>query len=400
MNKRMSPRQIILVDDEPRLLNALRRRLSSTFDIVTFERGQDALAYLSGTHNVAVIVADMQMPEMNGVELLTQVYQRDPDIRRIMLTGNSDQETASAAINDARVLRFIRKPCDALVLKGILREALEEFEFKKSDLTLLTSNAPPKATVSQAQQTFLSVMSDELRTPLSQIISISDLLVKNGQATDAKTLTAFLTHIHESGKSVLKHVDRVLRYTRLQYADVKAGERENLDIVDTVQNIIAASEKDAKERLASISFETRRRTAFIQGSPKELSIAINEVLTNAVQYTEVGGHIGVLLRSNNEKIALRISNANSQPNTSERFKSKNVFKHGSSGLDGSNSGLGLGLSLVKLIARRNNFLFDIRDNAHGATVVTFIFDRTECPSSCKIEQIAAQAKRETTHLVG
>jgi signal transduction histidine kinase len=373
----MPHKQIMLVDDEPRLLAALKRRLSSTFDIVTFERGQDALDYLSGPHNVAVIVADMQMPEMNGIELLTQVYAHDPDIRRIMLTGNSDQETATAAINDARVLRFIRKPCDALVLKDILLQALEEYEFNKANLSELVTAPVSDAALGQAHLTFLSVMSDELRTPLSQIITISGILSQNSTQTDPKTLENFLMQIHQSGESVLKHIDRVLRYTRLQTSNTDRDRvrTESFNIIAMIQDLVTTNEKSAKERLASISFEAPQETMMIQGFPREIASAFQEVIENAIKYTDVGGHVGIIFRFNDEKVVVRISNSSALEKHGRRLQSNQIFKHDNGGLDGSNSGIGLGLSLVRLIARRNEFLFDVQQGADGGGVVTFVFHR-------------------------
>ena len=124
--------RVLLVDDEPRLLSSLRRRLSSAFTILTAEGGREALELLAREEDVKVIVADMQMPKMNGIELLKIVKREHPSIRRIMLTGNSDQETAIAAINEGEVMRFLRKPCDANELAVILRQAIDEFEFEAS----------------------------------------------------------------------------------------------------------------------------------------------------------------------------------------------------------------------------------------------------------------------------
>ncbi|MEM9170778.1 MAG: response regulator, partial [Pseudomonadota bacterium] len=62
-----SPDRILLVDDEPRLLSALRRRLGMTFNIVTANSGPEGIALLKADPSIAVIVADMKMPEMNGI---------------------------------------------------------------------------------------------------------------------------------------------------------------------------------------------------------------------------------------------------------------------------------------------------------------------------------------------
>ena len=126
------PKKVLLVDDEERLLSALRRRLSGDFDILTAVSGGKALELIAAEPSIAVVVADMQMPEMNGIELLKLIRERAPAIRRLMLTGNADQETAVAAINEGKVMRFLRKPCEIEDLKTALNQALADYEFQAS----------------------------------------------------------------------------------------------------------------------------------------------------------------------------------------------------------------------------------------------------------------------------
>jgi len=146
---------IVLVDDEPRLLAGIRRRLSNDFNIVTFERGAEAIDYLSAPNDAKVIIADMQMPEMNGIELLKAVKDIAPNIRRLMLTGNSDQETAMAAINEGKVFRFIRKPCETDELITIINQALEDYNFQKADVGGLIESSQASETAVNIQKNFL-----------------------------------------------------------------------------------------------------------------------------------------------------------------------------------------------------------------------------------------------------
>lgn len=103
--------RVLLVDDDERLLNAARRVLRKKIDLVTANGGEEALNCLSGNGPFEVIVSDQNMPDMKGVELLAQVAKRWPTTVRIMLTGNNDQETAVAAVNDGHIFRFVNKPC-------------------------------------------------------------------------------------------------------------------------------------------------------------------------------------------------------------------------------------------------------------------------------------------------
>lgn len=103
--------KILFVDDEPHILQSIKRQLRKRFKLEIAEGGAAALKVLEEKGPFAVIVSDMRMPEMNGVELLAKVKDMYPDTVRMMLTGNADQETAMDAVNTGHIFRFLTKPC-------------------------------------------------------------------------------------------------------------------------------------------------------------------------------------------------------------------------------------------------------------------------------------------------
>jgi len=103
--------KILCVDDEPNVLKAYKRGLRSNFAIDIATSGGEALQFIESRGPYAVIVSDMRMPQMNGIELLNTVKQCAPDTVRIMLTGNADQQTAIDAVNPGEIFRFLNKPC-------------------------------------------------------------------------------------------------------------------------------------------------------------------------------------------------------------------------------------------------------------------------------------------------
>jgi len=105
--------KILLVDDDPNVLKGHERRLRKRFDIETVFCSEEALTAVNFLGPFAVIVSDMNMPRVNGIQLLKQFYEEAPESVRIMLTGNADQQTASDAINEGHVFRFLSKPCDS-----------------------------------------------------------------------------------------------------------------------------------------------------------------------------------------------------------------------------------------------------------------------------------------------
>ena len=113
--------RILIVDDDIDLLNGLVRQLGDRFSLAKATDGPSALKALRDDGPFAAVLCDMRMPGMDGVEVLRHVAALAPNTVRLMLTGNADQETAAAAINEGGVFRFLAKP----VAKQVLAEALD-----------------------------------------------------------------------------------------------------------------------------------------------------------------------------------------------------------------------------------------------------------------------------------
>ncbi len=133
----MNDLKALCVDDEPNILNGYVRTLRKVINLDTAESGFAALEKIERYGPYAVIVSDMRMPQMDGVELLKEVKIRSPDTVRIMLTGNSDQETAIRAINDGDVFRFLSKPCEPKVLGKTILAGYRQHELIRAEQVLL-----------------------------------------------------------------------------------------------------------------------------------------------------------------------------------------------------------------------------------------------------------------------
>jgi len=129
--------KVLFVDDELNVLNAYKRALRRQFDLHLASSGQEALEMLAEEGEYAVIVSDMRMPGMDGVELLSRFRRESPATVRIMLTGNSDQETAVAAVNEGDVFRFLNKPCSPQELAEAINGGLEQYRLQKTEKELL-----------------------------------------------------------------------------------------------------------------------------------------------------------------------------------------------------------------------------------------------------------------------
>ncbi|WP_024872585.1 EAL domain-containing protein [Tolumonas lignilytica] len=119
---------LLLVDDEPSILNALRRTLrSGDYQIITANGAEEAMDALA-RYDVGVIVSDNRMPGVSGIELLRQVKERYPQIIRIMLSGYADFTSLSAAINAGEIFRFLSKPWEDDQIKSAVRDGFVKFD--------------------------------------------------------------------------------------------------------------------------------------------------------------------------------------------------------------------------------------------------------------------------------
>ena len=131
---------VLIVDDEPNTLKLLRQLFRRECPVLTADNGPDALDILAAEH-VGVVVADQRMPEMSGTELLGQVMIHYPDIVRIILTAYADIDTLSEAINTGRVYQYIAKPWDNRDLAMTVRSAMDTYNLRRKNTTLLERNA-------------------------------------------------------------------------------------------------------------------------------------------------------------------------------------------------------------------------------------------------------------------
>ncbi|HPQ67503.1 MAG TPA: response regulator [bacterium] len=129
---------VLIVDDEfnirqtfSEFVNDLGHRTQTAKD------GTEALKLIQTESTFAVIVSDMRMPRMNGIELLSQVRAISPTTVRIMLTGHADLDTSIEAVNEGNIFRFLTKPCSKKYFLQAVKDGLEQHKLITAEKVLL-----------------------------------------------------------------------------------------------------------------------------------------------------------------------------------------------------------------------------------------------------------------------
>lgn len=128
---------ILFVDDDANALAGFQRALRPQFTIETAHGPQRGLHALTTRGPYAVVVSDMRMPVMNGVQFLQRAHELVPDTVRIMLTGNADLQTAIDAVNESSIFQFLCKPCPPGQLAKTLAAAVSHYDLICAERELL-----------------------------------------------------------------------------------------------------------------------------------------------------------------------------------------------------------------------------------------------------------------------
>lgn len=119
------PDRILLIDDEPLLLEGLRRVLSQSYALTLAHDGREALQRLETDGPFAAAICDLRMPGMHGLEVLREMRRRSPETVRIVLSGTADLDAAMTAVNDGEVFRIHTKPVATEVLLASVAAAVD-----------------------------------------------------------------------------------------------------------------------------------------------------------------------------------------------------------------------------------------------------------------------------------
>ncbi|MBE2257806.1 MAG: response regulator [Rhodobacteraceae bacterium] len=155
-----TPPTLLLVDDEPSILSALRRLFRPCgYRILTSESGAGGLDLLE-RENVDLVISDMRMPEMDGAQFLERVRTAWPRVVRILLTGYADIASTVNAINKGEIYRYISKPWDDNDIVLIVRDALERQQLQSENSRLLA--------LTRSQNEELKALNSDLEARVSE----------------------------------------------------------------------------------------------------------------------------------------------------------------------------------------------------------------------------------------
>jgi signal transduction histidine kinase len=282
-----SPPGVLLLDDEVRLLRALERSLVSEGFRVWPASEPDAAFDLLAQHPIDVVVSDYRMPHTDGVTFLEEVRRRKPDARRVLLTGQADINSITAAINHGAIHRLFLKPWDHLDLVTALREESQQGRLAERaeelrrvadrrshelDLARRLLQVQRMAAVGQ----LAAGIAHEINNPLATILTFSQILLRESKLS-AEDIEA-VQFIEQSARRCKRVIEAVVKFGVPSHAEPTEVNLEEL--AKETQSLLQPELRHASIEVEA-SFESP--TPLVHGSFQDLEQIVSALLRNAIE---------------------------------------------------------------------------------------------------------------------
>jgi PAS domain S-box-containing protein len=288
----MSKPVILCVDDESIILTSLKIELKKVFGndyyIELAESGKEALALIDelqeNGYEIAVVIADYFMPNMNGDELLERIHVNSPQIVKIILTGQINVNTVSHAVkNNTKLYRYITKPWQTEKLRLTIREAVYCYLQEK----ILAEEHAKLKQLDNLKNEFLSNISHELRTPLNSIIGFSSVLYEQLYSELSETYLDMLSTIVQSGHKLESLVSDILDFSRLKRNNIEP-KLKPLNMSDLIRTVLSMQQTLlAPKRLKLINTVPHNLPLVLADENRTQQVLYN-LIGNAIKFTEHG----------------------------------------------------------------------------------------------------------------
>jgi two-component system, sensor histidine kinase and response regulator len=341
---------ILYVDDEESNLKGFKSIYFTEYTIYTASSGKEALDILAN-HEVHIIITDQKMPEMTGVEFLSNTMSRYPDPIRIILTGYSDIEVLMKAINECGIFRYLTKPWNETEMNLTINQALDTYSLRKENNELIKKLKEANVTLeekvkerTQRIENLVTAVAHDLRSPLNQINAIASLIqIESTNLTPVQV--NYVELIIQAATRLKDMINRILDLNAIEHKDLKLKlEKANLEeIVKNVANEVRAL---CTAKNLNINIQSANKDSYAMVDVNYLIQVLENLLSNAIKFSPPQKNIFIETESTTDKVKVIVRDEGPGLTESDMKmlfqKYQQLSARPSSGED--SSGLGLYLS--------------------------------------------------------
>jgi signal transduction histidine kinase len=302
--------KILYVDDDKHMLEIFEALFAERFDVVTCGSAASALEILR-SEAVGVLLADQEMPEMNGIELALKVRELNPGVVRILTTGGNG-DSGGEAVNNGLVRTCIRKPWEQDELTQSLEQALEchELHMRASELEARMVANERLYALGLATAGIIH----EIRNPLTSLAGNVDVratelervlahLERGETDAAAKIVRGLCAYVQEDVESIAMLTDVC---KGVEQSGASADRREYTDLVEVVRTLLQGAQGNLRGN-SSLKVDLDKDVPRIRGSRSKLAQIFLNLFVNALQSQpdeEVGVTVSVSVKRKGDQVFL------------------------------------------------------------------------------------------------
>ncbi len=343
---------ILVVEDEELIRSMFRQSFENWgFQVVAAENGKDGLEKCQ-EHTFHMVVTDLNMPVMNGMELLKRIKARWPFIEVIVITGFATIESAIEAMK-AGAHDFILKPVNFDHVQFTINKCYQKIRAQAENTELRQLNARLME-LSELKDKFLYITNHEIRTPLTIIKGYLEIL--ESMLPDSNPdVVEILEILDETTTEMNGLVDRMHLLDNLEQANYSIA-LQRIDLKKLMSKVYKEIVGLYNSRQIDLKIMLDKRPLIVEGDYRQLRLVLRELLQNALKFTPDKGKVRVQLELKNGRIIYSVKDDgvgvpfDKQELIFERFyEIQDVINHRTSQNEFMGGGMGIGLSLVKEI---------------------------------------------------
>jgi len=356
---------ILIVEDEE-IIRDLCARALKDYRILQAENGQSALKILA-QHEVDLILADIMMPVMNGLDLLQQVKERDPSQLFLVMTGYADKDIILRALK-AHADDFIQKPINLLQLKTTISKALEQKALRRELLQLKQ--------LDRIKSDFLGLISHKLRTPTTSISLFIQNLASGAVDTEEDGFTEALKAIQEESDYLAYLIQDLLYYSDIILQD-NEGKATTEDLKEIVMSLLAEKRSALEKKGLTLQSRLAGNWPTIMVDRRRIAFALNALLDNAIKFTPTGGEITLTGEISEQELSLTITDNGPGITHEEAAKVFEKFYQIDPHHTGQVRGFGLGLFYARQFIRDHGGTIHLDTAPDQGTAITIQLPRRQ-----------------------
>lgn len=350
--------QILIVDDDAGMRSTLSDILiEEGYAVVSYGKGVEALSWLK-KNQFDIVILDIKLPDIDGMKLLEEIRQLNPESGVIVITGYASVETAVAAIKED-AYAYVVKPFIVDELKAVIRKALRQIRLSLENKGLIDQLQRSNRDLERANEKlkeldlmktrFLANMSHELRTPLNSIIGFTEILLDKLFGDINEKQGRHLRHIHTSGNILLQLIDDILDLSKIEAGKIELvfEEADLGSIINEACKIIQPMVEKKKQDLR-MNLELSSK-AYVD--PKRIHQIILNLLNNAIKFTPEGGSVAIEAVEDQKEFRINITDTGIGLRSDELEVIFNEFRQVDSSVAKEHGGTGLGLSIAKRLVQ-------------------------------------------------